>query len=121
MVIDEAVINIDTSTSNITVREVRDHAVQDTYVATSVSISLNDDVGSTTDWELLEYSQNIEHLEIIHVGNIIGGLQFPTVKDAGIEYQINGTITGTITYDLGTFSGEMSSEEGAQKFTATRK
>ena len=40
---------------------------------------------------------------------------------AGVEYQINGIITGTITYDLGTFNGEMSSEEGAQKFTATRK
>ena len=39
---------------------------------------------------------------------------------SGVEYQINGTITGTITYDLGTFNGEMSSEEGAQKFTATR-
>jgi hypothetical protein len=39
----------------------------------------------------------------------------------GVEMPINGTITGIITDNLSTFNGEMSSEEGAQKFTAFRK
>ena len=39
----------------------------------------------------------------------------------GVEFPINGTITGTITDDLKTFNGEMKNEEGSQKFTATRK
>ena len=37
-----------------------------------------------------------------------------------VEFPINGTITGKITDDLSTFNGEMSSEKGVTKFTATK-
>jgi hypothetical protein len=61
-------------------------------------------------------------LDILEINSKYSGVAGSKAVEGseGVEYQINGTITGTITDDLRTFNGEMKSEEGAQKFTATR-
>ncbi len=91
------------------------------FKTTEVTGSLSfggDNINTYVDATIMDGKINIDTFEITtNYSGVTGS------KGEGfdpVEFPINGTITGIITDDLSTFNGEMSSEEGAQKFTATR-
>lgn len=85
---DSAIITTTDDSAQYTTREVRNHAVQSSYVGTPLSTTLNDAQGSTSGWELMGYSENIEHLNLLGSGSIIGSLAPPTEDDVGKEYTL---------------------------------
>ena len=84
--IDDALIKVSDDPSQITSREVRDHRVGWSYVGAPISITMNDSKGGTDGWKLLDYSPNIEHLDVGKDGALCGTMEIVPKEDAGKEY-----------------------------------
>lgn len=84
--LDDAVITSTNDPQQYTSREVRDHTVDPSYVGIPLGATVHDAIGSTTGWELLGASENIEHLQPGGSGNIYGTFSPATEQDAYKEY-----------------------------------
>lgn len=68
---DYPVVTTTDDLEDITVREVRDHAVDNSYVGLPVIAYMNDATGASTGWELIGTSENISSLIPGSTGNML--------------------------------------------------
>ncbi len=86
--IDDAIIKTSNNPEDYTTREVRDHNVDRSYAGAKLKTTLNDNNASSLGWELLGYSSNLDNLDVVISGNILGSRNNTVLEDAGKQYQL---------------------------------
>ncbi len=83
---DEAQVGVDPDVNNTTARQVTDPNTHWSYSGAPLSLWLNDSTSSTDIWEILAYSDNLEVIEPVQFGHIIGSVNDAPASMGGEIY-----------------------------------